>query len=74
MKLPESLPWLQKYLWQHVYSLDIAGIVAKSEIHDPDDEDDDEEDDDDPEEEVVYLLEGRQLGYGSSAAWANAER
>ena len=51
----------------------LAGVVAKSEIHDPE-EDEDDADDDEVEEEIVYLLEGTQLGYGSSAAWANAQR
>jgi hypothetical protein len=44
----------------------IAGVVSLDEIPgDPDDEPDSPGDGDD----VVYILEGRQLGYGAKAAW-----
>jgi hypothetical protein len=56
------------------FEYDIAGVVSTRDIHDGDpDEDDDEDESFAPEgdtDEVVYICEGRQLGYGSKAAWA----
>ena len=54
---------------------ELAGATCLRDIHERDEVDSD--DDDNPERfepegepaEVVYLLEGRQLGYGTQTAW-----
>jgi hypothetical protein len=43
----------------------VTGLASGEEINQADDEDDDDVDDD----VVVYIVEGRQLGYGSKRAW-----
>ena len=47
----------------------ITGLVSGAEINEGDDEEEDEDVDDD---HVVYIVEGRQLGYGSKRAWEAA--
>lgn len=44
----------------------VCGIVSGEELNGHDDEGDDEDVEDD---RVVYIVEGRQLGYGSKRAW-----
>jgi hypothetical protein len=44
---------------------DIYGVVSGDEINQPCDDDDEDVDDD----RVVFIVEGRQLGYGSKRAW-----
>jgi hypothetical protein len=54
---------------------ELAGATCLRDIHEREEVESD--DDDNPEqfepegapEEVVYLLEGRQLGYGTTTAW-----
>jgi hypothetical protein len=54
------------------FEYDIAGVVSSREMHEGE-PDEDEDESFAPEgdiDEVVYICEGRQLGYGSKAAWA----
>ena len=44
----------------------IAGVTSGSEINDRDEDEDDEDVDDD---QMVYIVEGKQIGYGSKRAW-----
>lgn len=44
----------------------IAGLASGEEINDRDEDEDDEDVNDD---QVVFIVEGRQLGYGSKRAW-----
>lgn len=52
----------------------IAGVVAEEDLYE---EDEDDEDCgaggytpcDDPGHRVIYIAEGRQIGYGTKAAW-----
>lgn len=53
------------YPWENT----IAGLVSGEEINDREEEPDDEDVDQD---DVVYICEGRQLGYGSRRAWETA--
>jgi hypothetical protein len=54
---------------------ELAGATCLRDIHEREEvesDDDDNPEQFDPEgdpEEVVYLLEGRQLGYGTTTAW-----
>jgi hypothetical protein len=57
---------------------ELAGATCLRDIHERDEVESEDDDEDappelfDPEgdpEEVVYLLEGRQLGYGTTTAW-----
>ena len=56
---------------------ELAGATCLRDIRQRDEDDGDGEDEDEPEvfeaegdpAEVVYLLEGRQLGYGTHTAW-----
>jgi hypothetical protein len=56
------------------FEYDIAGVVSSRDIRDGDpDEDEDEDESFAPQgdaDDVVYICEGRQLGYGSKTAWA----
>jgi hypothetical protein len=56
------------------FEYDIAGVVSSRDIRDGEpDEDEDEDESFTPQgdaDEVVYICEGRQLGYGSKTAWA----
>jgi hypothetical protein len=45
---------------------EIRGVASLSEVHGQDPEDFDAEGD---AEHVVYIIEGRQLGYGTATAW-----
>lgn len=45
---------------------ELAGVTCKSEMAELEE---DEEDVPETDEEIVYIVEGTQLGYGSSAAW-----
>ncbi|MGQ0615004.1 MAG: hypothetical protein ACT4PV_14820 [Planctomycetaceae bacterium] len=54
--------------WAMEYSL--GGVALSTDIE-PEDENDDVEDDDD-EPPVVYLAEGRQLGYAPQGIWQAA--
>jgi hypothetical protein len=63
--------------WPFEWSID--GVISRDEIPseepDEDEEEDDDEDEDDDDERAngrkndVFILEGRQLRYGSKAAW-----
>jgi len=44
---------------------EIAGLASGGEINGRDDPEDEDVDDD----RVVFIVEGRQLGYGSKRAW-----
>ncbi len=44
---------------------EIVGLASGAEINGPDEADDEDVED----EHVVYIVEGRQLGYGSKRAW-----
>jgi hypothetical protein len=46
----------------------ICRITTGADIN-ASDEDEDSEDDDVEDDNVIYIVEGRQLGYGSKAAW-----
>ena len=50
---------------------EIAGVCSSEEITDAEEDEDDDENDDETEghEDVIYICEGRQLGYGSGRAW-----
>ena len=50
---------------QWPFENEVCGIVSGEELNDCQDEDDDDVDTD----AVVYIVEGRQLGYGSKRAW-----
>jgi hypothetical protein len=56
------------------FEYDIAGVVSSRDIRDGEpDEDENEDESFTPQgnaDEVVYICEGRQLGYGSKTAWA----
>lgn len=58
---------------------ELAGATCLRDIRERDEEEDDGEDDPEVFEaeggpaEVVYLLEGRQLGYGTQTAWLAGE-
>ena len=48
----------------------ICGLASGAEINDFDEDDEDGDDDDDAtEDSVLYIVEGRQLGYGTKRAW-----
>ncbi len=47
---------------------EIAGVCSSEEITDAEEDEDDEIEAED-HEDVIYICEGRQLGYGSSRAW-----
>lgn len=58
--------------WPFEYSIDDAKL--KSEVRDEDDDEDDEDNkeqdfEDESDREVLYLTEGRQLGYTSKRLW-----
>jgi hypothetical protein len=53
----------------------VCGLASGSEINDvasDDDEDECDEGDDAAEGSVLYIVEGRQLGYGTKLAWSVA--
>ncbi len=53
---------------------EIAGVCSGSEINDAEDEDEaDDPDEADEADDVIYICEGRQLGYGSGRAWDVAD-
>ena len=48
----------------------ICGLASGLEINDFDEDDEDGDDDDDAtDDSVLYIVEGRQLGYGTKRAW-----
>jgi hypothetical protein len=47
----------------------ILGLASRSEIDDYDDPLRSDEDDEVSNEPILYIVEGRQLDYGSTAAW-----
>jgi hypothetical protein len=47
----------------------IIGVCSGEEINDAADEDDLEDDGDVDVDAVLYIVEGRQLGYGTKRAW-----
>ncbi len=47
----------------------IAGVASGEEINAAGDEDDPDDDGDVDDDDVLYLVEGRQLGYGTKRAW-----
>ena len=53
--------------WPFEYS--ITGVCSGVEINDAADEDDLEDDGDVDVDAVLYIVEGRQLGYGTKLAW-----
>jgi hypothetical protein len=55
---------------QWPFEYDIAGVVSSLDIRENEPDEDDSFDPDGDAEQVVYICEGRQLGYGSKAAWA----
>jgi hypothetical protein len=51
----------------------IYGLASGAEINDNDEDDEDRDDDEDSaEDSVLFLVEGRQLGYGTKRAWTVA--
>jgi hypothetical protein len=52
------------------FEYDIAGVVSSLDIRENEPDEDDAFDPEGDTEQVVYICEGRQLGYGSKAAWA----
>jgi hypothetical protein len=60
----------------------ICGVVAEADIYENEEDEDEEEGDDplgysgyrpcdEPDHRVIYITEGRQIGYGTKAAWEN---
>jgi hypothetical protein len=47
----------------------IIGVCSGEEINDAADEDDPKDDGDVDVDAVLYIVEGRQLGYGTKLAW-----
>jgi hypothetical protein len=56
------------------FEYDIAGVVSTRDILDGEPDEDEDEDESfatqGDADDVVYICEGRQLGYGSKTAWA----
>lgn len=48
---------------------ELHGLASGEEINHPDDDDEAEPDQDVEDDRVLYIVEGRQLGYGSKRAW-----
>jgi hypothetical protein len=49
---------------------DIAGVVSSRDIREDDPDEDESFAPQGDADDVVYICEGRQLGYGSKTAWA----
>lgn len=56
----------------------IYGIVAEADIYEDEEDEDEEEEEnalggyrpcDEPDHRVIYITEGRQIGYGTKGAW-----
>ena len=47
----------------------ICGLASGAEINGIDDDEDGDDDDDATEDSVLYIVEGRQIGYGTKRAW-----
>jgi hypothetical protein len=53
----------------------ICGLASGVEINDFDEDDEDDGDDDDAAEDaVLFIVEGKQLGYGTKRAWEVARK
>jgi hypothetical protein len=55
----------------------VYGLASGAEInefHDDEDGDDDEDSDDAAEDSVLFIVEGKQLGYGTKRAWDVARK
>jgi hypothetical protein len=55
----------------------VYGLASGAEIndcHDDEDRDDDEDGDDAAEDSVLFIVEGKQLGYGTKRAWDVARK
>ena len=53
----------------------ICGLASGVEINDFDEDDEDDGDDDDAAEyAVLFIVEGKQLGYGTKRAWEVARK